>query len=158
MDRRSPIGVGWPTFSAVALIIGGVFALISGLMAVYQSSFFAQNAVFAFSDLNTWGWIVFGLGSAGIISGLAVLTGRESARWLGITVAALGALGQLLFAQAYPLWSLMIMAVDFLVVYGLVVYGVSERIASASSSLGESREVRGTAGVSDVNERTRRAA
>lgn len=59
---------------------------------------------------------------AGVISGLTVLSGRESARWLGVTVASLSALGQLLFAQAYPVWSLMIMAIDFLVIYGLIAY------------------------------------
>ena len=107
---------------------------IDGLMAVYRSSFFAGNAVFVFSDLKTWGWITFGLGALGIVSGLAVFSGREWARWTGITVAGLGALGQMLFAQAYPLWSLMIMGVYLLAVYGLAVYGVRESAARSGSS------------------------
>ena len=32
-------------------------------MAVYKSTFFVGNAVFAFSDLKTWGWITFALGA-----------------------------------------------------------------------------------------------
>lgn len=122
MDTRSR-GASWVMFSAIVLFIAGVFAVIDGLVAVYKSTFFTQNAVYVFSDLRTWGWIIFGLGVAGIVSGLAVLSGREWARWLGIIVAGLSAVGQLLFAQAYPLWSLMIMAVDFLVIYALVAYG-----------------------------------
>jgi hypothetical protein len=157
MDPRSDRGRGWVAFSSVVLTIGGVFAAIDGLMAVYKSEFFTQNAVFLFSDLRTWGWIVFGLGVAGIVSGLAILTGSQWARWLGVIVAGVSALGQLLFAQAYPLWSLMIMALDFLVIYGLVVYGERAR-ASAAVSRDEPIESREAGTISDVTERTRRAA
>jgi hypothetical protein len=155
MDPRSYRGAGWVTFSAVVLAIGGLFALIDGLVAVNRSTFFTQNAVYVFSDLHTWGWIIFGLGVAGIVSGVAVLSGREWARWLGITVAGLSALGQLLFVQAYPLWSLMIMTIDFLVIYGLIVYGGQERAVSSGSMPSETSESRP---VTDVSDQTRRAA
>jgi hypothetical protein len=133
MESRVGRGPGWLTLSAVVRIIGGSFALIDGLVALYRSTFFVQNAGFVFSDLNTWGWIMVGLGVAGIAAGLALFTGSEWARWIGVVVAGLSALGQLLFAQAYPLWSLMIMAIDFLVIYGLVVYGGRESVAAMSS-------------------------
>jgi len=80
MESRASRGTGWVGFFAVVLTIGGIFALIEGLTAVYKSSFFTANAVFVFSDLRTWGWIIFGLGVAGVISGLTVLSGSESAR------------------------------------------------------------------------------
>lgn len=159
MEPRASRGTGWVGFSAVVLTIGGIFALIEGLTAVYKSSFFAANAVFVFSDLRTWGWIIVGLGVAGVISGLTVLSGRESARWLGVTVASLSALGQLLFAQAYPVWSLMIMAIDFLVIYGLVAYAGRQSAAEAASS-SDSYESRASGTITDMNdrERTTRAA
>lgn len=155
MESRASRGSGLLGFSAVVLTIGGIFALIEGLTAVYKSSFFTANAVFVFSDLRTWGWIIFGLGVAGVISGLAVLSGSEWARWLGVTVAGVSALGQLLFAQAYPVWSLMIMAVDFLVIYGLVAYAGRQSAAAASSSF-DSSESRGSGTVTDMNERERK--
>lgn len=163
MDSRSySQGVGWLTFSAVVLSLGGFFALIQGLVAIYRSRFFAENAVFVFSDLNTWGWIMVGLGVAGIVSGLAVFTGRSWARWLGIGVAAVSALGQLLFAQAYPLWSLMIMSIDFLVIYGLAVYGreavdVASRY-SEDTGYGEGTRSTGSRELDEVKDETRRAA
>jgi hypothetical protein len=141
-------------FSAVVLTIGGIFALIEGLTAVYKSSFFTANAVFVFSDLRTWGWIITGLGVAGLVSGLAVLSGSEWARWLGVSVAGLSALGQLLFAQAYPVWSLMIMAVDFLVIYGLVAYAGRQSVAAASSSY-DARVSGGAGTITDLNDRER---
>jgi hypothetical protein len=160
MDTRSK-GANWVMFSAIVLFVAGVFAVIDGLVAVNKSTFFTQNAVYVFSDLNTWGWIVFGVGVAGIAAGLAVFTGREWARWTGIVVASLGALGQLLFAQAYPLWSLMIMGLNILVIYGLAVYGgrdysVGVNSGSIESSGSSSSSSSGTA--SEESQRERRAA
>jgi hypothetical protein len=160
MDPRAGRGAGWVAFSSVMLGIAGIFGIIDGLMAVYRSTFFAAGAVFAFSDLRTWGWITFGLGVLSLASGIAVAGGREWARWTGVTVAGLGALGQLLFAQAYPLWALMLMSLDVLVIYGLVVYGGRREAAGARSvrdARGEDDSgAEGSAG--DVKDFSRRAA
>jgi hypothetical protein len=160
MDPREPRGSGWRTYSGLVLALGGIFAAIDGLMAVYKSAFFTTNAVFVFSDLRTWGWITFSLGVLGFVSGLAVFSGREWARWTGIGIAGLGAVGQLLFAQAYPLWSLMIMGVYMLAIYGLSVYGVRESAERASSRYDSSSSERTASppGVTDMNDRERRAA
>jgi hypothetical protein len=160
MDTRDSRGAGWRTFSGLVLALGGIFAVTYGLTAVFRSTFFANDAVFVFSDLNTWGWITFGLGAVAIASGLAVFSGREWARWTGIAIAGLGALGQLMIAQAYPLWSLMIMAVYVLAVYGLAVYGVRDAGASARSR-GEDAFAGTTDRVTPISgesERERRAA
>ena len=162
MDTRDSRAPGWQTFSGLVLALGGIFAVIDGLMAVYRSTFFVADAVFVFSDLRTWGWITFGIGVLAFASGLAVFSGREWARWTGIAVAGLGAIGQLLTAQAYPLWSLMLMGVYLLAVYGLAVYGVEEsaarsgtrRIPETTPGESASRE----RGISDLSDRERRAA
>ena len=156
MEPRASRGSGLVGFSAVVLTIGGVFALIEGLTAVYKSSFFTANAVFVFSDLRTWGWIITGLGVAGVLSGLSVLSGREWARWLGVTVAGLSALSQLLFAQAYPVWSLMIMAIDFLVIYSLIAYAGRQSAADAARSYDE-YDSSGSGTVTDMNDRERKS-
>jgi hypothetical protein len=161
MDTRDTRASGWQAYSGIVLALGGVFAVVHGLMAVYRSTFFANDAVFVFSDLNTWGWIIFSLGVLGIASGFAVFSGREWARWTGIAVAALGALGQMMVAQAYPLWSLMITGMYLLAVYGLAVYGVRDSAATGSVSRGEttiSETSRGQSGISEVSDRDRRAA
>ena len=162
MDSRESSGAGWQTYSGLVLAFGGLFAAIDGLMAVYKSSFFAGNAVFVFSDLRAWGWITFAIGALSIIAGFAVFSGREWARWTGIAIAGLGALGQMLFAQAYPLWSLMIMGVYLLAVYGLAVHGVRESAASSGSAYRSETTATETteraSGISEVSDRDRRAA
>jgi hypothetical protein len=125
---------GWLAYASAVLIIGGIFAVIDGLMAVYKASFFSSSAVFAFSDLKTWGWIVFGLGVAAAASGVAVVSTRQQwARWTGVVVASLAFLSQVLFAQAYPLWSLILMGVYGVAIYGLIVHGDWARAAAAAA-------------------------
>ena len=45
------------------------------------------------------------------------------ARWFAVAVQRLNAIDQMLFIPAYPLWSLMIIAVDVVALYGLYACG-----------------------------------
>ena len=122
MDTRSR-GANWVMFSAIVLFVAGVFAVIDGLVAVNKSTFFTSNAVYVFSDLNTWGWILTVVGALALISAFAVTARAQWARWIGIVVAGAQALVQLMMIQAYPMWALCVFAVDVLVIYALAVYG-----------------------------------
>jgi hypothetical protein len=139
MDTRIGRGGGWLTFAAVVLLLSGVFNTIDGLMAVYRSKFFVNDAVFVFSDLRTWGWIIFGLGIATFLAGLGVFSGNQAARWFGILIAGVGAIAQMMFAQAYPFWTGLIIAVDVAVIYGLAAYGGRENVAALASTGYETR-------------------
>ena len=88
-----------------------------------QLTVLRPHAHYLTGDLGTWGWILVGIGACQGITGFAIARGSDVARWAGVGFALANALAQLLFMQAYPLWSLAIFAVDLLVVYALVIYG-----------------------------------
>ena len=50
---------------------------------------------------------------------LRVLSGREWARWVAILAVGLNAIAQLGFSVAFPLWTLLMIALDVIVIYGL---------------------------------------
>jgi hypothetical protein len=58
-----------------------------------------------------------------------VFVKNQFARWVGVVVLAANCLAQLLMTPAYPLWSLTMITVDILAIYGLIAYG--KRIAEA---------------------------
>ena len=118
-------GQGWLLFATVMLVFGGIMGVIDGIVALSKSTFYVAGARFVFSDLHTWGWIILVVGALTALAGLTVMTGSELARWFGITIAGLQGLAQLGMIQAYPFWSLVIFAVDVLVIYALAVYGGS---------------------------------
>ena len=45
------------------------------------------------------------------------------ARWFAVAVLGLNAIDQMFFIPAYPFWSLTIIAMDVVALYGLCVYG-----------------------------------
>jgi len=116
-------GQGWVLFAAALLMTLGTLNVIDGIAAVGNSQFFARHAHYLVGDLGTWGWILVAIGVCQGLTGFAIARGSDVARWAGIGFALANALAQMLFMQAYPLWSLAIFAVDLLVVYALVVYG-----------------------------------
>jgi hypothetical protein len=119
----SPTGTGWVLFSAIMLGILGIWTIFEGIAAISNAHVYVSGAHYVFSDLNTWGWIVAVLGVLLVIASLSLLSGSEWARWFGVAVAGLNAVGQLAFIPAYPVWGLLLFTVDILIIYGLVVYG-----------------------------------
>ena len=118
-------GFGWLLFAATMLGLAGILSIFNGIGALSKASFYAANAHYVFSDLRTWGWITLIVGILLIVAAMGVFSGSGFARWFGILAAGLSAIG--LFgsptAQTYPFWSLIIFALDILVIYALAVYG-----------------------------------
>jgi hypothetical protein len=114
---------GWLVFAAAMLGIAGTFSVVDGIVALSRSRFYSPNAVFVFSDLRTWGWITLIIGVLAIVAAFGVLSRSQFGRWFGMIAAGLNALGQFMFVQAYPFWSMIVFAADVLVIYALAVYG-----------------------------------
>jgi len=60
-----------------------------------------------------------------------VLAGNQVARWFAVAVLVLNAIDQLFFLPSYPFWSLVIIALDVIALYGLCAYGSYENLAAA---------------------------
>lgn len=117
-----PTGSGWVMFASIMLGIAGVWNAIQGFLAIAEANIVGGDKQFVFSDIKTWGWIILVVGVLQLVAAFALWGGSELARWFGIGTAAIGAIGQLLYAPAYPLWAVCLFAVDILVIYGLAVY------------------------------------
>ena len=48
-----------------------------------------------------------------------------------MAVAGLNAIGQMFFITAYPFWSLLIIAVDIVALWGLCAYGSRDKLRAA---------------------------
>ena len=116
-------GSGWITFAGVMILLVAILNIIDGIAAISKSSFYVANARYMVSDLNTWGWVILGLGVIQVAVGFSIWAGNQLARWIGVVIVALNAIAQLLFMPAYPFWALSIFTIDILVLYGLLAYG-----------------------------------
>lgn len=120
-------GGGWVLFAGTMLGILCILNLIDGIAAVSSSKFFVGQAEFVFSDLNTWGWVLIVIGAVQGVTAIGVFLRWKAVRWVGVTIAGLNSIVQLIFLPAYPLWALCLFTLDMLVMYGLIAYGGPRR-------------------------------
>jgi hypothetical protein len=122
-------GYGMIIFATVLLVTVGIFNLIDGIAAIAQSHVFIANAHYVFGDLRAWGWVALILGALQVLAAIGILAGNQLARWFAVAVISLNAIAQMFFIPAYPFWSLMIIAVDVVALWGLCAYGSRENLA-----------------------------
>ncbi|GAA1938116.1 membrane protein [Microbacterium aoyamense] len=116
---------GWVVFAGVLLLISGIFSIVQGLVAVIgPNSYYVLTAgsLWLF-DVAGWGWWNLIIGVLLALTGLAVIGGQTWARVVAIILLILSAIGQLLLIPAQPWWSLIVIAIDILVIYALIVHG-----------------------------------
>jgi hypothetical protein len=116
-------GYGLVLFASILLVIVGIFNVIQGIAAIAHSHVFVANAHYVFANQRAWGWITLILGALQLLAAVGVLAGNQLARWFAVVVIGLNAIDQMFFIPAYPLWSLTIIAMDVVALWGLVAYG-----------------------------------
>jgi hypothetical protein len=125
-------GYGLLIFASVLLLVVGFWNVIQGILAIAQSRVFIGGAHYVFGDLRAWGWIALIFGILQLVAGVGVLIGNQLARWFGIAVLGLNAIDQMFFIPAYPFWSLTIIAMDVVALYGLCAYGSRANVEAAT--------------------------
>jgi len=106
------------------MILLGLFNAIEGLVALFYNTFYVvgPERLLVFS-LTAWGWVHLIIGVLVFIAGCALFTGAVWARAVAVVLAALNALTQLVFLSASPVWGVIVIALDVLVIWAIVVHG-----------------------------------
>src|SRR6516164_492694 len=91
---------------------------------------FAVALLDVIGSLRTWGWITLIIGGLQVLAAVGVMGGNQMARWFGVAVLGLNAIDQMFFIPAYPFWSLTIIAMDIVALWGLCAYGSRENLAA----------------------------
>jgi hypothetical protein len=128
IDRDRPAVSGWAVgFSAFAgaiMLMIGTFQVFAGLAAILENEFFAVGRNYAYEiDVTGWGWIHLIIGIIIIAAGFGVFSGAAWARAVGITLALLSAVANFFFIPYYPVWAVLIIALDVIVIWALASYG-----------------------------------
>jgi len=129
--RQEGHGYGFVLFASILLVIIGCFNLIYGITAIANSHVFVANAHFVLANQKTWGWITLIIGILQLLAAGGVLVGNQAARWAAVVMLGLNAIDQMFFIPAYPVWSLLIIAMDVVALYGLCVYGSRANLEAA---------------------------
>jgi len=116
--------IGWGIFAATIMIIAGILNAIYGLVAVVNDDWVVwTNRSTVYLDLTTWGWVHIVAGGLVTLAGFGVLSGNVLARAVGVILAGLSLIANFLFLPVYPLWSLVVITLDVLVIWALTAHG-----------------------------------
>ena len=101
------------------LLAAGVMNLAWGIVALAGKQHFAEGSSLG-DTLILWGWIALFAGAIQMLAGWLVLERRVTGMALGLVVALMGILLNLLWIGVYPVW-----AVLAIIANGLVIWAVT---------------------------------
>ena len=116
---------GWIVFAGVILVVIGIFSAIQGLVALIgpSSYYVLTEGSLWLLDVTGWGWWNLIIGRLLVLTAIALLAGQTWARVVALILVILNAIGALLLIPAQPWWSVIVIAIDVLVIYALIVHG-----------------------------------
>jgi hypothetical protein len=127
MHREAPASpwIGMAVFGGIMMIVVGSFHMMAGLVGIFNDQYYlvASNQLLVSVDYTAWGWAHLLIGVAAIAAGAGIFTGRAWAIVTGVILAVLSALVNVAFLAAYPLWSLIMIALDVVIIMALTVHG-----------------------------------
>jgi hypothetical protein len=118
LSKRS----GWVTFAAVTVLIAGAYNALSGIAALSDDDTLeaqAQEVLYGI-DLTAWGWFWLLVGITQLVTGVLILNRNLWGMWLGVAGASVSACLTVFVIFVFPLWGLLVIALDVLVLYALL--------------------------------------
>jgi hypothetical protein len=122
---------GWQAFAGIVLFLNGTFGFLYGLAAVLNDQVVTAGGGTGVTvwDFTAWGWIhmVVGVLMAGTSVALFMMKGW--ARFFAIVFCMLNVLVQFGTISAFPLWALLVIALDVVIIYQLSVNWAPDEVA-----------------------------
>lgn len=112
---------GWIAFAGVYLLVAGTMNAVWGLAALTDRTILVERSL-AWSTLTTWGWVSVAVAAVQLSAGALVLARKVVGRALAATIALAGLFVNFLAVGAYPIWSILALVANGLVLWAVTVY------------------------------------
>jgi hypothetical protein len=122
---EQPGGRGWVVFAGTMLLISSAFNALYGLAAIFNDDYLAEEELL-YGTVTIWGWLAIGIAVVLLITAIGLFMGNAIASFFGIAIAAVNALGHAMAIGGHPVWSILIIVIDGLIIYGLTVHGFDQ--------------------------------
>jgi hypothetical protein len=140
---NSAVWMGWVIFAALMMMVIGVVNVLQGIIALVSPgrTVVAQDRLYVV-NLNGWGLTLLIFGAVLVCVGLGLMTAKSWARWSAMILVGLHAVIQIAWLGAYPLWALLMIALDVVVLYALAAHwpdmgAMSDEYAPPTARTGE---------------------
>jgi len=112
----------WVAFAGVMMITLGLFDVLGGFAAIFSDDYFAVTKDgLLISNYKVVGAIHLAFGVLLVMTGWALLKLQTWARMTAIVLLVANAVVHVAFLNEQPIWGLIMVAIDVLVIYALTV-------------------------------------
>lgn len=110
--------IGIAIVAAALLFVAGLVGVFQGISGIANDDILVvgQEYIYQF-DLTTWGWIHLIVGVLAIIIAGGLAVAATWARAAAIVIASFSIITQFLWLPHYPVWAILIIALDVLVIW-----------------------------------------
>ncbi len=123
-ERRSGLAVGMTVFAGTIMIMIGVMHVFQGIVALVNDTFYVAGEEWVLQlDVTSWGWVHLILGAVVALAGFFVFSGAVWARTIGVIMAVVSGLASFAWLPYYPVWALVVIALDVFVIWALTAHG-----------------------------------
>ena len=123
-QQRSGLAIGATATAGILLVLVGFFHIMQAFVDLINGHFYAVTANWAFRfNVTTWGWLHMIGGFIVLAAGVGLFMGNVFARTLAVIVAAASIVLSFMWLPYYPVWALLIVAFDVLVIWALTAHG-----------------------------------
>lgn len=123
ISEPSGAAIGWITFAGIVMIVGGSFEILAGLAALINPDSFTGVDSILEQNAESWGWWHLLVGAVIVLAGFGVFTGNVLARIIGVIGATVSAIAAFAWLPIYPVWGILVIAVDIAVIWALTSHG-----------------------------------
>lgn len=107
-------------FAASILGLIGVFHIISGAVAIFDDDFYVKTANYTFNiDISAYGWIHLLLGCLILLICWGLVRASVWAAGATIAIALFSAVANFMSIPYYPLWSIVLVALNVWVIWAI---------------------------------------
>lgn len=123
-DNYSGAAVGLTVFASMMMLMVGTFQVFAGMAALITDEFYVVGEEWVFQfDATTWGWVHLVMGAVVFLAGLALYAGQVWARTVGVILAIVSAAASFAWLPWYPIWAVIIIALNVFVIWALTAHG-----------------------------------
>jgi len=123
-EKEASGWTGWIYFAGLMMVVMGIFQIILGLTALLNDKYLvALQGRLLVLDFTQWGWVHLLFGIVVLMAGTSLFSGHKWARVVGVILAMLNFTLQFAFVSVYPVWSIIMMVIDVMIIYALTVHG-----------------------------------
>jgi hypothetical protein len=119
-STKGAIIEGTSALAGCVLLISGITDVLQGIAAIDGGDIYLRRFEYMYDfNLTAWGWLHIVIGAACVIAAIGIFRRAPWGQLTGIIVATLSILTNFAFLPHFPLWSILVIAFDVLVIWAL---------------------------------------